>query len=175
MWGRSLNGVLRGNMPRVYVSFGSNIDPERNIRSGVRSLKEAYPKLTVSPVYKNKAVGFAGDDFYNLVIGFESDRSVYSIVEHLKHIEDIYNRTRNRRRFSSRTLDIDLLLYDDLVISGRGLNLPRDEITQYAFVLYPLSEIAGHEKHPVSGKQYRVLWEEFDKSAQHLQRVDFQW
>jgi 2-amino-4-hydroxy-6-hydroxymethyldihydropteridine diphosphokinase len=162
-------------MPRVYVSLGSNINPEENIRSGVLALKKEYPNFTVSSVYRNKAVGFEGDDFYNLVAKFESDKSVYSIVEQLKYIESQHNRTRNRRRFSSRTLDIDLLLYGDLVISEQDLKLPRDEITRYAFVLYPLSEIAGQLRHPVTGKTYKELWQEFDNHSQQLQRINFQW
>lgn len=162
-------------MPRVYVSFGSNINPAENIRSGIIALKKEYPELTVSSVYKSKAVGFDGDDFYNLVAGFESDKEVHSIVEQLKYIEDQHNRVRNRHRFTSRTLDIDLLLYDDLVICAQDLKLPRDEITQYAFVLYPLAEIAGQERHPVTGMQYRELWKKFDDHSQQLQRIDFQW
>jgi len=162
-------------MPYVYVSFGSNINPEENIRSGILNLKEIYPDITLSSVYRSKAVGFDGDDFYNLVAGFESDRSVYIIVEQLKHIEDMHNRKRNNPRFSPRTLDIDLLLYDDLVISEQYLKIPRDEITQYAFVLYPLAEIAGQLRHPVTGKTYKDLWQKFDDHTQHLQRIDFHW
>jgi len=162
-------------MPRIFVSVGSNINPEDNIRSAIHALKKEYPNLIVSPVYRNKAVGFVGDDFYNLVAEFESDKDVYSLVEWLKCIEGSHNRTRDSRRFSSRTLDIDLLLYGDLVISERDLKLPRDEITQYAFVLYPLSKIAGQLRHPVSGKTYNELWQEFGDRTHQLQRIEFQW
>ena len=162
-------------MPRVYVSLGSNINPEENIRSGISALRNEYPNLAVSSVYRNKAVGFEGDDFYNLVAEFESDKSVYSIVEQLRSIENQHSRTRSRRRFSPRTLDIDLLLYGDLVVVEQDLKLPRDEITQYAFVLYPLSEIAGKLRHPVVGKTYSELWREFGDHSQQLQRIDFQW
>jgi len=162
-------------MSRIYVSIGSNINPEENIRSGILDLKNDYPDIELSSVYRSKAIGFEGDDFYNLVAAFESDDDVHAVVQQLKCIEDRHNRTRNRPRFSPRTLDIDLLLYDDLVISGQDLKLPRDEITQYAFVLYPLVEIAGQNRHPVTGITYKELWQEFDSASQRLERIDFQW
>ena len=162
-------------MARVYVSFGSNIEAEENIRSGIVALKALHPDLTVSSVYKSKAIGFDGDDFYNLVVGFESECNVYSIINQMKEIEARHNRTRKSHRFSSRTLDIDLLLYDELVIATRDITVPRDEITQYAFVLCPLAEIAGHEKHPVTGITYKDLWRRFDDHSQQLRRVKFNW
>ena len=162
-------------MPRVYVSIGSNINPEDNIRSGVRALKQLYPALIVSSVYRSKAIGFIGDDFYNLVAGFDTDSSVHEIVDQLKHIEVNHNRDRCSRHISSRTLDMDLLLYDNLVLSEQDLKIPRDEIMRYTFVLYPLAEIAGQLKHPVNGMTYNELWLKFDDQTQPLQRIDFQW
>ena len=162
-------------MSRIYVSLGSNINPEDNIRSGIVDLKTLFPGLVVSSVYRSKAVGFDGDDFYNLVAGFESDSSVYSIIEQLKAIELRHNRIRDNNRFASRTLDIDLLLFDDLVITSGDMKIPRDEITHYAFVLFPLSEIAGQERHPVSGITYKDLWRTFNDHTQLLHRVEFQW
>ncbi len=162
-------------MSKVYVSIGSNIDPEDNIRSGVCTLKQLYPALTVSSVYKSKAIGLDGDDFYNLVVGFDTDNSVYEIVSQLKHIEVQHKRDRCSSHISSRTLDMDLLLYDNLVLCEPNLKIPRDEIMQYTFVLCPLSEIAGQTRHPVNGLTYNELWLKFDDHLQPLQRIDFQW
>ena len=162
-------------MARVYVSFGSNIQPEENIRSGIAALKALYPDLKLSSVYKSKAMGFDGDDFYNLVAGFESESNLYSIFDQMKEIEARHNRTRKSHRFSSRTLDIDLLVYDEVVISTQDITLPRDEITRYAFVLCPLAEIAGHEIHPVTGISYEDLWRMFGDQSQQLHRIDFKW
>jgi 2-amino-4-hydroxy-6-hydroxymethyldihydropteridine diphosphokinase len=162
-------------MAHVYVSFGSNIHPEENIRSGILALRALYPDLKVSSVYKSKAIGFDGDDFYNLVAGFESGSDVYSIIDQMKEIEARHNRTRKNHRFTSRTLDIDLLLFDNIVISARDITIPRDEITRYAFVLCPLAEVAGHERHPVTGITYADLWKMFDDHSQQLHRVEFQW
>ena len=90
-------------MARVYVSLGSNIEPEINIRSGIVALKVLHPDLTVSSVYKSKAIGFDGDDFYNLVVGFESENNVFTIIDQMKEIEARHNRTRKNHRFTSRS------------------------------------------------------------------------
>jgi 2-amino-4-hydroxy-6-hydroxymethyldihydropteridine diphosphokinase len=100
-------------------------------------------------------------------------------VEHvsktLREIEAAHGRTREGPRFSSRTLDIDLLTYDDLITRDHGLELPRDEITKNAFVLWPLAEIAADEKHPTLQQSYGELWAAFDKEQQLLWPVTFQW
>ena len=118
-------------------------------------------------------MGFEGDPFYNLVIGLETLQTVAELAEVLRKIEDDYGRRRDTPRFSSRTLDLDLLTYDDVVGVVDGVSLPREEITEHAFVLCPLAEIAGPEIHPVQLKSYADLWRNFDKAAQELRRVDF--
>ncbi|MDX1251600.1 MAG: 2-amino-4-hydroxy-6-hydroxymethyldihydropteridine diphosphokinase [Gammaproteobacteria bacterium] len=160
-------------MARVYISIGSNIDRQANIRSALAALRESFGQLTVSPVYESKAVGFAGDDFYNLAVGFDSTLDPLAINHILRDIEHHHGRVRGGSGWTSRTLDLDLLLYGDLISGSHGLTLPRGEITKYAFVLCPLAEIAGEERHPVSGMRYSDLWAAFDKAAQPLWRVDF--
>jgi 2-amino-4-hydroxy-6-hydroxymethyldihydropteridine diphosphokinase len=162
-------------MARVYVSIGSNIDRERSVRAGVADLRQAFGELQLSSVYESEAVGFDGDDFFNLVAGFDTDKPVEEVATELRQIEDRHGRVRTGPRFSSRTLDIDLLLYDDLVIEKQGLSLPRDEITKNAFVLWPLAEIAPDAVHPVLKRAYGELWEAFDKQKQPLWPVPFQW
>ncbi|MDP1708533.1 MAG: 2-amino-4-hydroxy-6-hydroxymethyldihydropteridine diphosphokinase [Gammaproteobacteria bacterium] len=160
-------------MTRVYVSMGSNIERERNTRAGLAALREHYGPLTVSSVYDSKAVGFAGDDFYNLVVGFDTAEDVHAVAHTLERIEHEHGRARGAARFNSRTLDLDLLLYGDLVLHEPGLKLPRPEILRYAFVLWPLAEIAGQWRHPQDGQTYQELWQRFDKGQQKLVRVDF--
>ena len=91
----------------------------------------------------------------------------------LREIEDANGRDRSGPKFSSRTLDLDLLLYDDLVLDENGLKLPRDEILKNAFVLWPLAEIAPGLKHPETGLTYAELWSRFDKTKESLKPVDF--
>ena len=160
-------------MTRVYVSMGSNIEREHNIRAGLAALREHYGALAVSSVYDSHAVGFAGDDFYNLVVGFDTAEDVRTVAHTLERIEHEHGRARGAARFNSRTLDLDLLLYGDLVLHEPGLKLPRADILKYAFVLWPLAEIAGQWRHPQEGRTYMELWQRFDKEQQKLVRVDF--
>lgn len=162
-------------MARVYVSVGSNIDAPRNVRSAVAGLRQAYAALIVSPVYESEAVGFAGDNFLNLVVGFDTGESVTEVARRLRAIEDDHARDRDGPRFSARTLDLDLLLYDDVVIDDGSLQLPRGEITQNAFVLAPLADVAPDLRHPLTKHTYAELWRRFDKAKQSLWVVEFQW
>jgi 2-amino-4-hydroxy-6-hydroxymethyldihydropteridine diphosphokinase len=159
-------------MAQVYVSIGSNIERERNIDGALRALAAAYGKLQQSSVYESAAVGFDSAPFYNLVVGFQTDDSPLAVQETLHRIEDSQGRLRTDA-LAARTLDLDLLLYDDLVIQSGKLVLPRNDIDRYAFVLGPLAEIAGERCHPVTGICYRDMWSSFDAAGQELQRIDW--
>ena len=161
-------------MAKIYISLGSNIDRDHNTRAGIRALRQRFGELELSSVYESEAVGFDGDAFYNMVIACEVDEDVHSVNRALAEIEDAHGRDRSGPRFSSRTLDLDLLLYDDLVLDEKGLRLPREEILKNAFVLWPLAEIAPGLVHPVAGKTYAELWDGFDKSKETLSPIDYQ-
>ena len=160
-------------MSTIYISLGSNINREQNTREGVKALREAFGELVLSSVYESDAVGFDGDAFYNMVIACEVDVPVHEANQVLRDIEDRHGRDRSGPKFSSRTLDLDLLLYDDLVLEESSLTLPRGEILNNAFVLWPLAEIAPKLKHPVDGRSYEELWARFDKSRENLKPVPF--
>ncbi|UCH52364.1 MAG: 2-amino-4-hydroxy-6-hydroxymethyldihydropteridine diphosphokinase, partial [Pseudomonadota bacterium] len=142
-------------MPRAYVSIGSNIDKERNVRSALRALSARFGKLTVSPIYENRAVGFDGENFLNLVVSFDTAESAQAIAAALLWIENAHGRVREAgNRFNARTLDLDLLLYGNAVINEPSLQLPRAEIREHAFVLRPLADIAADVRDPVTGETY---------------------
>lgn len=155
-------------MSRVYLSLGSNIDRHKHIRNALHELSGLFGQLLLSQVYESEAVGFEGDPFYNLVVGLDTEFSIGELQAQIKRIEDDNGRVRGGPKFSSRTLDIDILTYGDFAGEEDGVVLPRDEITKNAFVLLPLSEIAGEEIHPELDKSYKTLWEEYDKSKQKL-------
>lgn len=137
------------------------------------ALRKRFGPLELSPVYESEAVGFEGDPFLNLVARFETDMQPREVADALRDMESQHGRDRRAPRYSARTLDIDLLLYGDVVSNVEDLELPRHEITTRAFVLRPLAELAGELKHPVINKTYAELWEAFDATQEKLWRVAF--
>jgi len=157
----------------IYISLGSNINREQHTRAGIEALKQVFGELNLSAVYESEAVGFAGDAFYNMVVSCDVSTGVHQTNQILRDIEDANGRDRSGPKFSSRTLDLDLLLYDDLLLDEDGLKLPRGEILKNAFVLWPLAEIAPTLKHPEKLISYADLWSAFDKTKESLRPVDF--
>lgn len=159
-------------MPRVYLGLGSNIDREKNLRGAVRALEEHFGDVLLSPVYESDAVGFAGDPFYNLVVAIDTDKTVGELAAELRAIEEAWGRDRRAPKFSSRTLDIDILTWGNACGEIDGVSLPRDEILKHAFVLKPLADLAGNDRHPETIRPYAEHWEAFDQSRQPLREVD---
>lgn len=159
-------------MAQVYVSIGSNIERERNIARALQALASAYGELQLSSVYESAAVGFDSAPFYNLVAAFHTGEPPSAVQATLRRIEDSQGRVR-KAELAARTLDLDLLLYDDLVTQNGTLQLPREDIERYAFVLGPLAEIAGERRHPVTGVRYADMWTAFDAGGQQLRRIDW--
>ncbi len=159
-------------MAQVYVGMGSNIEPERHIRSGLQALRGRFGPLAVSTIYANPAIGFVGADFLNLVAGFETGLTVFEVAADLRAIEAAYPHGGQGSKQESRALDLDLLLYDDLVLRANGLCIPRAEILRHAFVLRPLAEVAGDRRHPVLGLTFSELWAAFDRARERLTPVN---
>ena len=162
-------------MPRGYISIGSNIDRDNNIPASLQALKHCLGELIVSSIYETEPVGFSGDPFYNLVVGFDSNLNAKEVARQLRQIELDHGRARDCKKFTARTLDLDLILYGDLVLRDEQLQIPRDEIERYAFVLEPLAEIAPTLKHPISHIGYAELWDKFDKANLKQKRVTPSW
>lgn len=146
-------------MGKAYLSLGSNIAPAHNLSGAVNALRERFFDVHLSPVYRTGAIGFEGADFLNAAAVIESDLDVHALNDWLHALEDVHGRDRSGPRFNDRTLDIDIVFYDDLVLEGAGnLQIPRDEL-RHAFVLKPLADIAPEFSDPVSGKTLAALWE----------------
>lgn len=156
-------------MTEVYLSAGSNIAPEENLNLACEQLASHYGDLELSSVYRNAAEGFSGAKFLNMVIGFQTEESPEQIYERIEGIHQQAQRKRKAQKFSSRTLDLDLLLYGSVV--RKHLKLPHGDIENYSFVAKPLAEIAPDHKHPVSGKTMREIWDNFEQHEHPLEEV----
>jgi 2-amino-4-hydroxy-6-hydroxymethyldihydropteridine diphosphokinase len=162
-------------MPQVFLGVGSNIERERYITAGLDALHAMFHELALSSVYDSAAVGFAGQPFLNLVVAAHTELSLAELAAKLRHIEFEFGRPSNATRFSARHLDIDILTYDDLVGTVDGIQLPRQEILENAFVLCPLAELSPDSLHPQLKRSYRSLWQAYDHASQPLAKVDFMW
>lgn len=157
-------------MARIYVSLGSNVDRELRIREAVDALRESFGEIELSPVYDTVAVGFEGDNFLNLVAGFESSLAVEKVAAEFHDIEERLGRDRSGPRFGNRAIDLDILLYDDLILDVPGIHVPRPEILVNAFVLKPLQDIAPDFRHPQTGQSFAELWRQMAPNAPQLER-----
>ncbi|RNF82892.1 2-amino-4-hydroxy-6-hydroxymethyldihydropteridine diphosphokinase [Montanilutibacter psychrotolerans] len=145
-------------MSRAYLSLGSNLDAEANLRSAIAALRDRFGPLRLSPVYRTRAVGFDGNDFLNAAAVIDTDLPPQALNDWLHALEDAHGRDRSGPRYGDRSLDIDIVLFDDCILSGSGnLRIPRPEL-KHAFVLRPLADIAPDTPVPGDGRTLAVLW-----------------
>ena len=159
-------------MPIAYLGLGSNLDAGQNLQLASREFRRRFSLQKISTVYRSEALGFDGAEFLNAVACIETELTPQELHEEIELIHDLAGRQRRQGTISSRTLDIDLLLYDQLVLNEPPLLLPRQDVLQYSFVLRPLAEIAPDLRHPVTGKLISDHWREFDAASHPLTRVD---
>jgi 2-amino-4-hydroxy-6-hydroxymethyldihydropteridine diphosphokinase len=142
----------------TYISLGSNIEPERNLRSAVAALRERFGEVQLSPVYRTRAVGFEGPDFLNAIAAIESDVHPFALNDWLHALEIAHGRDRRDKSYSDRPIDLDIIYFGKLVLEGPGdFMLPRPEL-RHAFVLKPLADIAPRFVDPVRGATLETLW-----------------
>lgn len=158
-------------MPVVYLGLGSNFEPELNLQLASRELRDRFSLQIISAVYRSAAVGFDGADFLNAVACIETELTPQVLCTELEFIHDGAGRQRSTGKFISRTLDIDLLLYDQLVLDEPPVRVPREDVLRYSFVLRPLAEIAPDYRHPASGRSFSDHWQKFDASRHPLTAV----
>ncbi len=158
-------------MPRVFVAAGSNIEPEKNLARAAREMARAFPDVRFSPWYRNKAVGFEGEDFINFVATFNSELPVHAVVNRLREIETLCGRPREALKWAPRSMDLDILLYGDMVHEEPGLKLPRPDLLRRAFMLGPMADLAPEVVHPTLHVTIGELWKRFDQAAHPMTRV----
>lgn len=160
-------------MSRVYLGVGANINPEENILAGLICLSQKVELLAVSPCYRSPAVGFDGPDFINLVIEIHTDFTLTELNQVLKTIESDFGRKADAVKYSSRALDIDILLVDDLCGLFDGISLPRSDVWQFSFVLRPLLDLSPNGICPKSGRPFSEYLP--NVAEQVLQECDAYW
>ena len=144
-------------MPLVFVGIGSNQNPLIEMEKAFTFFKNNFDNPTFSSIYHSKAVGFSGNDFQNAVVGFETNKSITELLSLLKQQEQAQGVSPNQPSFQNRTIDLDLLLYGNIISHYEPCELPRSDILKYPFVLAPLAEIAPNLKHPILGLTYQYL------------------
>jgi 2-amino-4-hydroxy-6-hydroxymethyldihydropteridine diphosphokinase len=144
---------------QVFLSVGSNINKQRNIKSCLNYLSSSFSKILISPIYQSASFGFEGNHFYNLVVKIETAFELSQLKSWLMHVEDLHGRDRTKPRYSNRTLDIDILLFNDLVLEEKNITIPRPEILTQAYVLKPLVDIAADLIHPLTQLPLISQWE----------------
>lgn len=162
-------------MRTFYLGIGSNIDPEANIKQALKLLELEFGPLKKSAIYKNPAVGFSGPNFLNMVVAFEADLSFFQLQSILQQIETKIGLTpENKQKFTSRIIDIDLLLAGKIIFYSEDLNIPRQGITQYPFILKPLLDITPDLINPLNDQPYREIWSKIcnTPNAHKMEKVE---
>ncbi|MCX7059101.1 MAG: 2-amino-4-hydroxy-6-hydroxymethyldihydropteridine diphosphokinase [Proteobacteria bacterium] len=160
-----------GTPVRVYVSAGSNVAPIESLNRALDSVRAAFSDVVISQAYANAAIGFVGPDFINLAFSFTTDRSLADVLAVLHGIEEDCGRGRTDPKWAPRRMDLDVLLFGDLVGEFPGAKLPRPDFVKRAFMLGPLAEIAPDAVHPTLGESIGWLWSQFDQASHRLRHV----
>jgi len=165
------SGVAGGTPVDVYVSAGSNVRPHQHLARALELIARDFGPLRLSRVYENAPVGFAGENFLNLVLAFTTRLSLAAVLERLHQVEEACGRPRGAPKWEPRNLDLDVLLYGDAVGEFPGAVLPRPDLLRRAFMLGPLAEIAPTLAHPTLQRPIGALWAEFDRAEHPLTPV----
>jgi 2-amino-4-hydroxy-6-hydroxymethyldihydropteridine diphosphokinase len=157
---------------RAFVALGSNIAPEMHLRQAARLLRERFVDTRFSACYRNPAFGFVGADFVNAVAGFDTTLSVEALVAALREIETQCGRWPADPRWGPRAIDLDLLLYGELVGSTPDYTLPRPDLARRVYMLGPLAQLAPELRYPPNGPSIAELWSRFPQSPTGLTRIE---
>jgi len=152
---------------RAYVGLGSNLgDRAAYLLLGLSALSR-LPKthlLRLSPVYETDPVGPPQPPYLNVVAELETELSPTGLLAEMLRVEKALGRER-RERWGPRTLDLDLLLYGDLVLEEAGLSVPHPRLHERAFVLVPLLDLLPEGRHPLLGQSFAELLASLDASS----------
>jgi len=159
-------------LTEVYIAAGSNVEPAQNLRLALAELALRFPGMRRSRAYRNRAVGFEGEDFINLVVGFDTELPIPEVIRQLQEVEALCGRERQAPKWAPRAMDLDILLYGDTVLDQPGLVLPRPDLLRRAYMLGPMAELAPALRHPTQERSMGELWASFDRAAHPMQEVE---
>lgn len=162
----------------IYISLGSNIAPERNLRQAVKILREHDPQLVTSSVYRTPPQGFTKQaDFLNMAVMLKTVLSpaefkaqvIGNIEQRLGRVRDPHNKN------APRTIDLDISLWnnDALDYGDKPWHIPEPDIIRFAHVAVPLAEIAPDYVHPENGQTLAQIAEQFDSSTMRREKINF--
>ena len=145
---------------KYYISIGSNIgDKFKNIQNALDIIHTKIASfISISAIYETKAVGFKGDNFFNICTSFNSRIEPENLMNELLQVEVCMGRKRkNNNTYESRIIDIDILIAGDLVMEKQALSLPHPRMTDRLFVMLPLVEIEPNLLHPILNLSCREI------------------
>ena len=155
-------------MSLIHLNIGSNQNRRSNIRLAVESLELHFSDIVLSSLFESPSEGFKGNDFYNVGVNITTLKTSNEVVDILRDIENSLGRDRSLPKFSSRMIDLDLVLYGGII--DETFNIPRKDILKYAFVLAPLAELNPEAIHPLEGTSYQNLWKTFQSNQDYILR-----
>jgi len=153
---------LRQKIRMIYLSLGSNLgDRFAYIEKAIEKIQAQVGEVKkLSPVYETPAWGYEGAPFLNACIGITSQKSPEEVLDILLSIERSLGRVRNQKEgYADRSIDLDILFYDDLVFESSKLQLPHPRLALRQFILTPMQDIAGELLHPKLHKSINALKE----------------
>ena len=152
-------------MSIVHLNIGSNQNRRTNIRHAIKALEQYFSNIILSSLFESPSEGFKGNDFYNVGVNITTLKTSNEVVDILRDIENSLGRNRSLPKFSSRMIDLDLVLYGGII--DETLNVPRKDILKYAFVLAPLAELNPEVIHPLEGTSFQNLWQIFQSKQDY--------
>ncbi|MEN7342768.1 MAG: 2-amino-4-hydroxy-6-hydroxymethyldihydropteridine diphosphokinase [Pseudomonadota bacterium] len=154
----------------IYLGLGSNQNAEAHLTMAYRELTLLVGPLVASPVYRNPPIGCDGADFLNMVVGASTSLDPQSLLDAFERIHRMAGRERRGPGQSVWTLDIDLLMYGDVV--SQQWKLPRRDLIECAFAAKPMADIAPDVTHPVTGERMADIWSRMSQKADALVPVE---
>jgi len=153
-------------MSIVHLNIGSNQNRRTNIRLAIKALEQYFSNIVLSSLFESPSEWFKGHAFSNVAMNITTLKTSNEVVDILRDIENSLGRDRSLPKFSSRVIDLDLVLYGGII--DEALNVPRKDILKYAFVLAPLAELNPEAIHPLEGISYQNLWKTFQSKQDFI-------